>query len=220
MQLLSQTEENYLKAIYALTREGEETETSTNAIAEKVSTKPSTVTDMLRKLKEKSLIEYEKYKKVGLTRDGEKAALQIVRKHRLWEVFLYEKLAFSWDEVHEVAEQLEHIQSPKLIDRLDQYLGSPEFDPHGDPIPTANGELRKIYTVTLAETPVGNSCKVMAVKDGSTDFLKYLAQLKLELGTELKVIDHVPFDGSMIIQIGKSKKIMVSQKIAENIMVK
>ena len=133
------SEENYLKTIYHLTT-SLSTEISTNAIAEMMETKASSVTDMLKKLAEKDLVHYKKYQGVFLTPKGKLAAKMIVRKHRLWEVFLVEKLDFSWDEVHEVAEQLEHIQSKKLIDKLDQFLEYPSIDPHGDPIPNAKGE--------------------------------------------------------------------------------
>lgn len=145
MQVLSYTEENYLKGIFKLTIEmADKTEAGTNEIASHLGIKPASANDMLKKLKEKKLIKYERYGKSSLTKEGKKLAIEIVRKHRLWESFLFEKLAFNWDEVHEVAEQLEHIQSKKLIDKLDQFLNYPSTDPHGDPIPNAKGEWPEI----------------------------------------------------------------------------
>ena len=137
------SEENYLKTIYHLTT-ASDAEVSTNAIAEKMETKASSVTDMLKKLAEKGLINYKKYQGVSLTQDGKLAAKMSVRKHRLWEVFLVEKLGFSWDEVHDIAEQLEHIKSEKLINKLDDFLDNPTEDPHGDPIPDREGRIIKI----------------------------------------------------------------------------
>ncbi|WP_243389180.1 metal-dependent transcriptional regulator, partial [Flavobacterium psychrophilum] len=137
------SEENYLKTIYHLTTISD-SEVSTNAIAEKMETKASSVTDMLKKLSEKDLINYKKYQGVSLTETGSLSAKMIVRKHRLWEVFLVEKLDFPWDEVHDIAEQLEHIKSEKLINKLDDFLGNPTEDPHGDPIPNANGQIISI----------------------------------------------------------------------------
>ena len=149
-QPLSFTEENYLKAIYSLCERKSTFDTSTNEIAEKINTKPPTVSDMLRKLTDKKLVTYEKYKKVQLTKTGRQMAIQIIRKHRLWEVFLHDKLQFTWDKVHEVAEQLEHIHSEELISRLEKFLGYPVYDPHGDPIPSANGELTQAKRIILS----------------------------------------------------------------------
>src|SRR5690606_31725490 len=167
MVQLTFTEENYLKAIYSIQESSEAEAASVNEIAERMQTKPATVTDMLRKLSEKDLIHYEKYKKIELSRKGLQQALQIVRKHRLWETFLHDKLHFSWDEVHEVAEQLEHIQSQKLIDRLDQLLDFPRFDPHGDPIPDAKGEMPSSTRILLSLAEPGLSYEIVAVKDAS-----------------------------------------------------
>ena len=141
--MFSQSEENYIKAIYHLSAVSEKG-ISTNAIAEKLETKASSVTDMIKKLSEKKVVVYKKYHGVHLTEEGSKIAANVIRKHRLWEVFLVDKLNFSWDEVHDVAEQLEHIKSPKLINQLDALLGFPTHDPHGDPIPDKNGNLKTI----------------------------------------------------------------------------
>jgi DtxR family transcriptional regulator, Mn-dependent transcriptional regulator len=209
---LSQTEENYIKAIYSLSEISESFDTSTNEIAAKINTKPPTVTDMLRKLTEKKLVTYQKYKKIQLTKTGKQIAIQIIRKHRLWEVFLYDKLNFSWDEVHEVAEQLEHIHSEKLTEQLEKYLGFPKYDPHGDPIPTANGELKEPKRPMLSEIDMGITCQVVGVKDSSTDFLQYLQQMNVGIGTKIKVLEKIPFDNSFIVSFKKGHQTTVSKK--------
>ena len=216
---LSFTEENYLKAIYTLSERNQSFETSTNKIAERINTKPPTVTDMLRKLTEKKLVTYEKYKKVHLTKAGKQVAILIIRKHRLWEVFLQDKLQFAWDEVHEVAEQLEHIHSEKLITRLEKYLGFPKYDPHGDPIPSANGELSKTQRTTLSEVEEGKSCQVVGVKESSTLFLQYLQQKNVGIGTKIKVIEKIAYDGSLMISLKKGQQLTVSKKFSDNVLV-
>lgn len=217
--MLSYTEENYLKAIYHLCEESAAAQTATNSIAVYIQLKPATVTDMLRKLRAKKLINYKPYGKVQLTAEGKKRALLVIRKHRLWEVFLYDKLEFNWDEVHEVAEQLEHIQSTKLIDKIDQFLGYPEYDPHGDPIPDADGKLKPAFKKTLSDIPVGQSCKIAAVKDSSASFLQHLMQLGLSISSKMKVVSKMNYDHSMVIQVEKGKQITVSQKLADNLFV-
>ena len=217
--MLSQTEENYLKALFRLTTEfPEKTDAGTNELASTLHVKPATANDMLKKLKEKKLITYEKYGKITLTASGRKQAIQIVRKHRLWETFLYEKLSFTWDEVHEVAEQLEHINSQKLIERLDKFLGFPKFDPHGDAIPNAKGELKTQAHKTLFESSAGKTFKLVAVKDNSAAFLQFVMKVGLGLSSKIKVISRQDFDGSMEIEVN-GKKSIVSQKFAENILV-
>lgn len=216
---LSFTEENYLKAIYSLSKRNESFDTSTTEIAEKIKTKPPTVSDMLRKLAEKRLVSYEKYKRVQLTKSGKQVAMLIIRKHRLWEVFLHDKLAFTWDEVHEVAEQLEHINSEKLILRLEKFLGYPKVDPHGDPIPSANGELTHEQRSTLSEVEKGKSCQVVGVKDSSSLFLQYLQQINVGIGTKIKIIEKIAFDGSLLISLKKGEQQAVSKKFADNVMV-
>jgi DtxR family transcriptional regulator, Mn-dependent transcriptional regulator len=217
--MLSFTEENYLKALLHLTIETEgKEEAGTNELAAYLGVKPATATDMLRKLKEKKLISYEKYGKISLSGSGRRTAMEILRRHRLWETFLYEKLEFTWDEVHEVAEQLEHIHSAKLIDKLDKFLGYPEYDPHGDAIPDANGELKPSFKKTLAEAPEGSNCRMVAVKDNTVAFLKYVSQLNLAIDSRITVLSRQPYDGSMEIEINQ-KQLTVSQKFAENIMI-
>jgi len=217
--MLTQTEENYLKGIFHLSEEiPDKKDAGTNELALHLNVKPATVNDMLKKLKEKKLISYEKYGKITMTKAGRNRALEIVRKHRLWETFLCEKLGFSWDEVHEVAEQLEHIQSPKLIEQLDQFLGYPQFDPHGDSIPNAKGELTNMAKKLLADVPEGKWCKVVAIRDDSAQFLQYVAKVGLKMNLKLKVIARENFDGSIEI-MAEEKHATVSQKFAENIYV-
>ncbi len=212
------SEEDYIKAIYHIGK-GENTTVSTNAVAEQMETKPSSVTDMIKKLSEKGVVNYKPYKGVSLTEHGLKIALSLVRKHRLWEVFLVEKLDFSWDEVHEVAEQLEHIKSEKLIDQLDEHLGFPQVDPHGDPIPSKKGEFKKAIKKLLNEVPIGTSGICVGVKDSSPPFLKFLDKNKIALGDTILVLDKEEFDGSLNIQI-KQKTIHISNLIATNLYLK
>lgn len=212
------SEENYLKTIYHLTTSSER-EISTNAIAEMMVTKASSVTDMLKKLAEKDLVNYKKYQGVSLTENGKLAAKMIVRKHRLWEVFLVKKLDFSWDEVHDIAEQLEHIKSEKLINKLDDFLGNPTEDPHGDPIPDAKGKILKIEKLLLSELNENQIGICVGVKDSSAEFLKYLDKNKIALGISIKVNAIEAFDLSLNIKINETDFI-ISNKIAENIFVK
>ena len=212
------SEENYLKTIYHLTS-ATNTEVSTNAIAEKMETKASSVTDMLKKLSEKDWIHYKKYRGVSLTEKGQLAAKMIVRKHRLWEVFLVEKLDFAWDEVHDIAEQLEHIKSEQLINKLDNFLGNPTKDPHGDPIPDSNGKIIAIEKVLLSEVLLNQKCQCVGVKDSSAAFLKYLDNNKIALGTSIKMLSNEEFDLSLKIEIDH-KEMVISHKIASNLYVK
>ncbi|TCC95564.1 metal-dependent transcriptional regulator [Pedobacter hiemivivus] len=219
--MLSYTEENYLKALLMLSFQNEEKpEVGTNDMAAYLGVKPATATDMLKKLKEKELVLYEKYGKILLSDLGRKKATAILRKHRLWETFLYKKLDFSWDEVHEVAEQLEHIQSEKLVNKLEEYLDFPEFDPHGDPIPKANGDIPSIDKTLLSAVTIGEACKVVAVKDTSALFLQYLEKLKITIGTKIKVTEVIDFDGSLNIQIENAATRSVSMKFADSLFVK
>jgi len=212
------SEENYLKAIYHLTSSND-TEVSTNGIAEMMETKASSVTDMLKKLAEKDLVNYKKYQGVSLTENGKSAAKMIVRKHRLWEVFLVEKLNFSWDEVHDIAEQLEHIKSEQLINRLDDFLGNPTEDPHGDPIPDANGRIVKIEKQLLSELTENQIGVCVGVKDTSSDFLKYLDKQEIALGSKIEFLSKESFDLSVKIKVD-NRELSISNKIASNLFVK
>lgn len=213
--MFSQSEENYIKAIYHLAADSKKG-ISTNSIAKKLETKASSVTDMIKKLSEKKVVVYKKYQGVTLTDFGKKIAVNIVRKHRLWEVFLVEKLNFSWDEVHEVAEQLEHIKSPKLINELDAFLGNPKRDPHGDPIPDGEGNLQVIEKSLLSTLIKGESGVCVGVDDSSSEFLKFLDKQGIALGKQLKIISIEPFDGSLQIEI-ENQLLSISSKIASNL---
>ena len=217
--MLSFTEENYLKALLQITMENEEKHAAgTNELAAALNVKPATATDMLKKLKDKELVDYQKYGKITLTTPGRKHAIDIIRKHRLWETFLYKKLGFTWDEVHEVAEQLEHIQSQKLVDKLDEFLDFPEFDPHGDIIPNAKGEIKIAFKKTLADVEAGKFCKMAAVKDNSVNFLQYVVKVGLGINNDIKVISKESYDSLLSIEVNGMVH-HVSQKFAQNILV-
>lgn len=212
------SEENYLKTIFHLTNQTN-SEVSTNSIAEMMETKASSVTDMLKKLSEKDLVNYKKYQGVSLTEKGKLSAKMIVRKHRLWEVFLVEKLDFSWDEVHDIAEQLEHIKSEKLINKLDDFLGNPTEDPHGDPIPNAKGLIITIEKQLLSELLENQKGICVGVKDSSAEFLKFLDKQGIALGSTIEILGKESFDLSLKIKVD-SNKLTISNKIASNLFVK
>ncbi len=212
------SEENYLKAIYHLTTVND-AEVSTNAIAETMETKAPSVTDMLKKLAEKDMVNYKKYQGVSLTEKGKLSAKMIVRKHRLWEVFLVDKLNFAWDEVHDIAEQLEHIKSEQLINKLDDFLGKPTEDPHGDPIPNANGKIITIEKQLLSELAENQIGICVGVKDSSAEFLKYLDKQEIALGSKIEIIFKENFDLSLKIKVN-GNELTISNKIANNLFVK
>ena len=212
------SEENYLKAIFHLSNY-DKTAVSTNAIAQKMETRASSATDMIKKLFEKGLIDYQKYKGVKLTDDGRLAAVSVIRKHRLWEVFLVDKLRFSWDEVHEVAEQLEHIKSKKLTRELDAFLEFPTEDPHGDPIPDANGNMPSSQKLLLAKLKQLQRCICVGVKDSTPKFLQYLDKHNIALGTEITVLSRESYDESMAVKINNIQR-SISKEVAHNLFVK
>lgn len=215
----SYTEENYLKAIYHLSVTHDKSVT-TNSIAAAINTKAASVTDMLKKLAEKKLINYERYQGVSLTAEGKTIAIKIVRKHRLWEFFLVEKLQFKWDEVHELAEELEHIKSAELIERLDKFLAFPKYDPHGDPIPDVNGrfntnELKPISTLAVNEGGI-----IMGVREHLPPFLQYLEKMRLIIGNKIIVTDIAAYDQSVQLKLNDKEIISISRDVAKNILVK
>lgn len=218
MEVLSLAEENYLKAIYHLSGGGSD-QVNTNAIADKLKTKPASVSDMIRKLSEKGTVDYVKYQGVQITEDGKKMALQIIRKHRLWEVFLVEKLGFHWDEVHEIAEQLEHIRSPLLIARLDEFLSFPKFDPHGDPIPDEFGVISSKPRSILSSLSSGTLCTLVSMRDTGNAFLNYLDRIPMAIGTEIQILAIMEFDNSMEILVNGTKSITISRQVADNLLV-
>lgn len=218
--ILSHSEENYLKEIFHLSGK-EKSKVSTNALAEKLASKASSITDMLKKLGDKKLVSYEKYKGCNLTTKGEKIAIHIIRKHRLWETFLVNKLNFGWDEVHDVAEQLEHIQSLKLINGIDQFLNFPKVDPHGDPIPDKDGNINYLESkIKLSDTGLNTEVEVVQVNEDSFALLQYLDQIKLGLGSKIIVKERIAFDESITIELNSKTSLSLSKKIAENISVK
>ena len=215
--MFSLAEENYLKAIYHLESKHKGA-VSTNAIAEVMDTKPSSVTDMVQKLADKKVLSYVKYKGTSLTDEGRKTAANVIRKHRLWEVFLVDKLKFHWDEVHDIAEQLEHVHSEELIARLDKFLGFPDFDPHGDPIPDKNGNVKPTEKKLLSELNKKQHGVCVGVKESNSDFLQYLDKKNITIGTKISVLGKEFFDGSMVIEVG-TNQFFISKKIAENLYV-
>ncbi|MDI9341383.1 MAG: metal-dependent transcriptional regulator [Sediminibacterium sp.] len=218
--MLSYTEENYLKALYHLMVEKDtKPEAGTNELAAYLGVKPATVNDMLKKLKDKKLITHERYGKIRLQTSGRKLAIEIVRKHRLWETFLYEKLDFNWHEVHDVAEQLEHIQSPKLIEKLDAFLNYPSFDPHGDPIPDKDGNMPKSQRRPLSKSVEGCRVVILGVSEHSELFLNYLSDNHIGLNDKFTVERITPFDETMRLSSKKNPDILVSNKAANKIQV-
>lgn len=217
--MLSFTEENYLKALVQLTifEEGA-TEVGVNRLAEYLGVKPATVSDMVRKLKKKALVNYERYGKISLTEEGRFLGMMVIRRHRLWETFLQQKLDFSWDEVHELAEDLEHIHSKKLINRLDAFLDHPEFDPHGDAIPNREGEILIPFRRTLNDGESGKRYKIIAVKDNSSEFLKYLDKLGIAINDEATIINKESFDELITIRFNGKERVL-SPKVTDYLFV-
>lgn len=216
---LSFTEENYLKAIWSLAKGERSVEVSTNDLSKQLDNTAASVTEMLKRLSEKKLIRYEKYKGVKLSRKGHGIAVSIVRKHRLWEVFLMEKLKFRWDEVHDMAEQLEHIKSEELIERLDAFLGYPRRDPHGDAIPDVNGEFIQATAIPLCDCQAGLCYVFTGVRDHSPSFLQHLSTLGLKIGDELLVQTVNSFDRSMEIKLNMRSSLFFSDKVSNNLLV-
>ncbi len=216
--MVTLSEENYLKAIYHLSNHGS-ISVSTNAIAEKMETKASSVTEMIKKLADKNFVNYKKYQGASLTERGRLTAVSVIRKHRLWEMFLVRKLNFSWDEVHDVAEQLEHIKSEKLIIELDVFLEFPTHDPHGDPIPDKDGNIITLDKVPLSSLKENQQSKLLSVKDSSDEFLRYLNIRRIKIGDIIKVLNIEPYDKSIQIEINK-KEIVISENVADNLYLK
>jgi len=218
MKPLSKHEEDYLKTIFYLFEKDPSQDAGSKELAAHLDISAASVSGMLKKLKEKGLVDHLKYGKISLTKDGKAVAINLIRKHRLWETFLHQHMNFSWDEVHDVAEQLEHIRSIKLIRELDRFLGFPERDPHGDPIPDESGNYHAKERLRLSSLAKGDVCRLVSVDDGSVSFLRYVSDIGLALSSEIKVIDLRSFDGSMFISYdGREEN--VSQKFADSIYV-
>ncbi len=217
--MTTSTEENYLKAIYHLST-GNQNSVLTSAIAGSLSTSAASVTDMIKKLSEKNMVEYERYHGVRITRKGEKVALSIIRRHRLWEVFLMDKLKFKWDEVHDLAEELEHVSSDELTKRLDAFLGFPKFDPHGDPIPDTNGKVHSNGQELLSEITKKGKYILSGVNDHSPSFLQYLEKKGLIPGSTFTIVEMDEFDNSMQIIFSNKKSIFISKEVSKNLLVR
>jgi DtxR family transcriptional regulator, Mn-dependent transcriptional regulator len=212
------SEENYLKAIWKLV-ENSGVAVSTNEIASSVQTSPASVTDMLKKLADKKLISYQRYRGVTLSAKGRSVAIEVVRKHRLWEVFLVQELRFKWDEVHDIAEQLEHIRSNALTEKLDKYLGFPKTDPHGDPIPDKTGKIFDLQQIPLSKLEKGKKGIMTGVADHSTQFLQLLDKHGICLGDSIEIKETTAYDLSIAIAVNKKKTIHISNSVSKNIMV-
>jgi DtxR family Mn-dependent transcriptional regulator len=210
------SEENYLKAIYHL--QAEEGTVTTNALAEKLQAKPASITDMMKKLSAKKLLNYKPYYGFSLSAEGKKIALFIIRRHRLWEYFLSSKLKFRWNEVHQFAEELEHVSSRQLIDRLDEYLGFPQADPHGDPIPDSKGKMRTVNKISLVQLPHHKTAEVCQVTNQSAEMLELLQHKNINIGTKLEIKKHFDFDHSLELKI-RNISVMISEQLAQNIFV-
>lgn len=208
-------EENYVKSVYHLQQHFESV--TTNALADHIKTKPASVTDMLKKLQLKNLLNYNPYKGFRLSKEGNKAALNIIRRHRLWEYFLVNQLHFSWEEVHEVAEQLEHVTSRKLVDRLDAFLGFPKFDPHGDPIPDNNGKINQQQQMPLFNLPLNTMAVITSVQNQSSDLLAFLSNRDIHIGTKLEIKQKLGFDNSVEVKIKNRQSFHVSEQVANAI---
>lgn len=217
--MITHTEENYLKAIYKIS-EKDKKAVSTNAISEKINTSAASVTDMIKRLATKEMVNYEKYKGVTLTDKGNKHATNLIRKHRLWEVFLVDQLKFNWEEVHDIAEEMEHIQSQELVDRLDNYLGNPKFDPHGDPIPNAEGRYTLRNQIALSEFSVGEAGTLIGVKVHDRPFLEHLNSLDIKLGSEMSLIEKNNYDGAVTILLDSENQKMLSHKVCSNLLLR
>ncbi len=214
----SASKENYLKAIFHLQTDQESV--STNALAQALQTKAASVTDMLKKLKTQKLLQYEKYKGVKLTVEGRKVAIGIIRKHRLWEYFLVHELNFGWEEVHEIAEELEHITSKKLVDRLEEFLGYPQVDPHGDPIPNEQGQIPVSKQINLSDLPVNVISTISNIGDQSADIMELLNHKNIRIGTKVEVKKKFGFDNSLEVKIRNQPAFTISEHLANNLFVK
>ncbi|HVE60198.1 MAG TPA: metal-dependent transcriptional regulator [Chitinophagaceae bacterium] len=212
------SEENYLKTIFTL--QLDQGKVTTNMLAEKLKARPASITDMMKKLSAKNMVVYKPYYGFHLSTEGKKVAISVIRRHRLWEFFLSQKLNFGWDEVHLIAEELEHVSSKKLIDKLDDFLDFPEFDPHGDPIPDSKGKIKLADTLTLYQLPVNQPARVTRVINQSVEMLDLLQNKNISIGSKIEVKKHFAFDGSLTVKIQPNKTETLSEQLAKNLLVK
>jgi DtxR family Mn-dependent transcriptional regulator len=213
----SQTKENYLKALYFLSREGEKI--SLTELSREMGVSTPTANSMVKKLQEKGWVIYQKYKPLELTNSGRKTAALIIRKHRLAEMYLVERMGFGWEEVHDIAEEMEHIDSELLFDRMDELLGYPSADPHGSPIPDKEGKVAIAEHHKLSEAEAGSKVRLEALRDSSTEFLLFLNTKKLELGTEIDILHIEPFDKSITVSYNELAPTMLSHEVCERLLV-
>ena len=215
---LSFSEENYLKAIWHLSEDGRKS-VGTNELAARLGTAPASITDMVKKLSSKKLVRYEPYQGVKITDKGSSGALLVIRKHRLWETFLVQKLGFQWDEVHEVAEQLEHIRSDELINKLDDFLGRPAFDPHGHFIPDRNGRFQQVNRSPLSSLDTDVLAVVGSIRNGTPELLQYLSRIGIHIGVTIKITERRSFDGSLEIVVDRKNPVVISREVSQNIFI-
>lgn len=213
----SQVEENYLKALYNLAND--QGEVTVNDLSKQLNIKMPTVNSMMKKLSDKNLVQYISYKPIKLTNEGQKAAALVIRKHRLTEMFLVKQMQFGWEEVHEIAEQIEHIQSPKFFDKMDELLGNPKFDPHGSPIPDKEGNFSWMNYLNLSNCEIDQTYTLSAVTNSSDEFLKFLNSRNITLGITIKILDIEPFDGSMLLEMGTTRQETYSKVVCEKLLV-
>lgn len=214
---LSQSEENYIKSIYSLQHKTEKV--NTNSLAGFLNTRAASITDMLKKLKFKKLLEYKKYYGFRLNEAGNREALKIIRRHRLWEYFLVAKLGMEWEKVHDIAEELEHVSSPELINRLDDYLENPKIDPHGDPIPDEKGIMPELQQIPIKDLPIKKSATVSSISNQTIEMMEMLNHYGIGIGSSIKVLKSFEFDGSLQIKIARKPECVISGMAAQNIYV-
>lgn len=215
----TQIEENYLKALYHISLHNEGGKISVNELSRHLNIKMPTVNSMMKKLSEKGYVTYVSYKPIKLTPTGKLTAALIVRKHRLIEMFLVQEMGFGWEEVHDIAEQMEHIQSPKFFEKIDELLHYPKFDPHGSPIPDADGQVVSLNAVQLSECAPGRTVRLVGVRDSSEEFLQYLTGKHIKIGTKIKITGKEDFDGTMYCEISKAAQLVFSKIIADKLLV-
>ena len=215
--MATKIKENYLKAMYFLDQK--DSNISLTALAHKMKVSKPTVNNMVKKLQSNGWLEYEKYKPLRLTEEGRKAAALIIRKHRLMEMFLVQVMGFGWEEVHDIAEEIEHIHSTKFFGRMDEILGFPTIDPHGSPIPDKNGHTNKLNYLLLSTIPVNSTVVLRGLRDSSKELLSFLNQKQLQLGTEMNVHHFEPFDKSVSVSYGDFSEVQLSHSVASSLLV-
>tara|TARA_R110002096_G_scaffold21043_7_gene68722 strand:+ start:76039 stop:76695 length:657 start_codon:yes stop_codon:yes gene_type:complete len=214
--MTSLIEENYLKALFHLS--SKKGEVTVKDLSQELDIKMPTVTSMMKKFSQKGLVKYKSYKPLKLTEKGSRAAGLVIRKHRLTEMFLVEKMNFGWEEVHEIAEQIEHVKAPIFFERMDKMLGHPKFDPHGSPIPDKDGSLELKQYFKLSDAKAGDKFELQAVTNSENEFLNYLNNKNLHLGLRIDILEIEEFDGSISIGFGEKKVEVLSKKVSQRLL--